>query len=167
MAQANRTQTPAPTGKAYMLALQQQAQQAQQQQAQQQRAQQHAQRNANWLAQSNARKAYIADLQAWVAAPAGPMPTQPLTKAQQAAQIPAGTLRAVQGTPKTPRGVNWAAAMANQVCAFVGNPKKPGTAAHARYANYCQATTVGQAVALGMLQVDFMHDTKRNYCQLA
>ena len=45
----------------------------------------------------------------------------------------------------------------------MGNPKVPGTAAHARYQRYCVAQTVAEAQQLGALPEDLRHDRNKGY----
>ena len=43
------------------------------------------------------------------------------------------------------------------------NPKRPGTASHARFALYMSAKTKGEFLALGGTAADFVHDLGRGF----
>lgn len=52
------------------------------------------------------------------------------------------------------------------IVAVVPNPKRPGTAAHARFAAYKVGQTVAQAVQAGATREDIRWDVKRNHITL-
>lgn len=47
------------------------------------------------------------------------------------------------------------------------NPKRKGTAAHARYAKYETGMTVGEALKKGITSADLVYDAKHNYIRIA
>ena len=49
---------------------------------------------------------------------------------------------------------------------LVANPKKPGTAAHARFSLYEKSATVGEFLAAGGKRVDLAWDFARGYLAL-
>ena len=55
----------------------------------------------------------------------------------------------------------------NSNISFVtSNPKRKGSKAAARFAKYCKATTVAQAVKLGALRADVIYDSEHGFAKV-
>lgn len=74
------------------------------------------------------------------------------------------------GVPDTPKQAKPKAKSLSDpriITAFIANPKRPGTAAHARYALYVEGMSVDQAIASGIKRADIAWDKARDFITLA
>lgn len=74
------------------------------------------------------------------------------------------------GQPKTPKAVKAKAKNLSDpriITAFIANPKRPGSAAHARYNLYVDGMSVDQAIAAGIKRADIAWDKARDFITLA
>src|SRR5262249_7580777 len=67
---------------------------------------------------------------------------------------------------KQPRAGATATDAGRPLAKWVPNPKKPGTASHARYAAYEGAATVGAFLAAGGTRADLRWDAEHGYVEL-
>jgi len=91
-------------------------------------------------------------------APAAPAPAAPAAPATNPQATIGATVQATKG--------NTPANNAATIVAVVANPKRPGTAAHARFAAYKVGQTVAQAVQAGATREDIRWDVKRAHIVL-